>query len=176
MLLAPSPRSLRSGRLARVNSLPLHELHELHDFAVINRNNNEDNIKSCIRSSHSPKSSCTESTISTNDEIITSLSLNEQSNISSLNYQTLSIMKNSPLGMTTKNKTRQSNSFDSGCYDQCSSSGDTQSVASSSINQTSSSVPSARLTSASTRRSNSTKKVSFEDPSKTFIVTTAIYV
>jgi hypothetical protein len=85
-------------------------------------------------------------------------------------------MKTSPLDMITNDKTRQSNSFDSGCYDRSSSSGDTRSVTSLSIHQGSTIVPSARLTSASTRRSNLTKKVSFEDQSTAVIVTTATYV
>jgi hypothetical protein len=85
-------------------------------------------------------------------------------------------MKTSPLDMITNDKTRQSNSFDSGCYDRSSNSGDTHSVTSVSINQTSSSLPSARLTSASTRRSNINKRVSFEDQYKAITITTATYV
>lgn len=85
-------------------------------------------------------------------------------------------MKTSPLDMITTNKRRQSNSLDSGCYDRSSSSGDTHSIISSSVNQASSSLPSARLTSASTRRSNINKKVSFEDQSAPIVFTTATYV
>ncbi|CAF3353240.1 unnamed protein product [Rotaria socialis] len=77
---------------------------------------------------------------------------------------------------SNNNNTRQSNSSDSGCYDRSSSSGDTHSITSASINHTPCSIPSGRLTSASTRRSNTSKKVSFEDQARTIIVTTAIYV
>ncbi len=86
-------------------------------------------------------------------------------------------MKISPRVKITHDKTPQSNSSDSGCYDRSSnSSGDTLSVMSLSINQALSSVPSARLTSASTRRSHTNKKVSFEDQSFTVIITTSTYV
>lgn len=85
-------------------------------------------------------------------------------------------MKTSPLDMITNDKPHQSNSFDSGCYDRSNSSVDIHSVGSLSINQASSSVPSIRLTSASTRRTNINKKVSFEDQSKAIIITTATYV
>lgn len=78
--------------------------------------------------------------------------------------------------MITNSRRRQSNSLDSGCYDRSSSSGDTHSITSLSINQASSSLPSARLTSASTRRSNINKKVSFEDQSTSMIFRTATYV
>jgi hypothetical protein len=85
-------------------------------------------------------------------------------------------MKTSPLDMITINKIRHSNSVDSGCYDRSSSSGDTHSVISSTINQASSSQPSARLTSASTRRSNVNKRVSFEEQCSAIIITTETYV
>jgi hypothetical protein len=78
--------------------------------------------------------------------------------------------------MITNDKTRESHSVDSGCYDRSSSSGDTRSITSLSIHQASSSLPSTRLISATTRRSNINKKVSFEDQSSTVIVTTATYV
>lgn len=78
--------------------------------------------------------------------------------------------------MISSNDTHQSNSTDSGCYDRSSCSGDTHSITSLSINHTLSAAPSARITSASTRRSNVSKKVSFKDQPRTIIITTAIYV
>jgi len=98
-----------------------------------------------------------------------------------LTDESLPLMKTSPLDLLSNEKSttnQQSNSSDSGCYDRNSSNSsmDTHSNVSSTINGTSSTVPSARLTSASTRRSNLTKKVSFEDQSSTIIITTATYV
>ena len=80
-------------------------------------------------------------------------------------------MKTSPL-----NTPRQTNSFDSGCYDRSSSSGDIQSLTSSSVVQNSSSIPSARLNSSTTRRSHTNKKVSFYEEPTAVILTTATYV
>lgn len=77
---------------------------------------------------------------------------------------------------STSNVPRQSNSFDSGCYDRSSSIGDVQSLTSSSLVQITSSVPSARLNSSAARRPNTNKKVSFYDDSTAVIVTTATYV
>jgi hypothetical protein len=112
----------------------------------------------------------------TNDGITKTFFLNEHFNSSSLTDESLPLMKTSSLDMIVNDKTRQSNSCDSGCYDRSSSSGDTRSITSLSINQPASSMPSARLTSASTRRSNITKKVSFDDQPTAVIVTTATYV
>jgi len=80
-------------------------------------------------------------------------------------------MKTSPIDMT-----RQSNSFDSGYYERSTSSVDVQSLASSSIIQIPSSIPSARLTNFTAHRSNTNKKVSFYEEPSTMILTTATYV
>lgn len=85
--------------------------------------------------------------------------------------ESLALMKTSPVDMT-----RQSNSFDSGCYERSSSSVDLQSLTSSSIIQNPSSMPSARLTNSAARRSNSNKRVSFYEEPSTIILTTATYV
>ena len=78
--------------------------------------------------------------------------------------ESLTLMRTSPIDFT-----KQSNSFDSGCYDH-SSSGDLQSLTSSSIMQIPSSIPSVRLNCSATRRSNSTKRVSFyEEPAATYV-------
>jgi hypothetical protein len=86
-----------------------------------------------------------------------------------LNDESLSLMRTSPLDIA-----QQSNSFDSG-YDH-SSSGDLQSLTSSSMMQIPSSLQSKRLTNCVLRRSNSNKKVSFYDEPKAIVVTTATYV
>ncbi|CAF2512485.1 unnamed protein product [Rotaria sp. Silwood2] len=170
ILLAPAhrPSSLRTP--PRVTSLSSHAL------PTINHNNHRENVKSAKIYTKSPKIFFVESNNTTHDEITTNFSLIEHSNSPSLNDENLSLMKTSLLGMIPNNKIRQSNSIDSGCYDQSSSSGDAQSITSVSMNQVSSSIPSARLASASTRRSNISKKVSFEDQSRTVITTTAIFV
>jgi len=88
-----------------------------------------------------------------------------------LHDESLALMKTSPIDMA-----RQSNSFDSGYYERSTSSVDLQSLASSSIIQIPSSIPSARLTNSAARRSNSNKKVSFYEEPSAVIVTTATYV
>jgi len=88
-----------------------------------------------------------------------------------LNDESLSLMRTSPLDLG-----RQSNSFDSGYYDHSSSGGDIQSLASSSIMQIPSSLPSVRLINSAARRSTSNKRVSFYDEPKAIVVTTATYV
>ncbi len=124
---------------------------------------NQENTNSSKKRTRSPRCAFMDTT--------KSICINGQS---ITNDDILPLMKKSTLDLMTPKKTRQSNSFDSG-YDRSSSS-DTHSIVSFSINQASSSVPSARLTSASTRRSNTQKKVSFEDQSSTVIITTATYV
>ena len=130
-----------------------------YDFTTTNH---QENLEPYKKRAKSPKISFVE----TNNDV-TRFFLNDDG---------LSLMKTSPLDLITNDKTRQSNSFDSGCYDRSSSSADTQSVMSLNIHQASSSVPSARFTSGSTRRSNTAKKVSFEDQPTKVIVTTATYV
>jgi hypothetical protein len=125
---------------------------------------NQDNTKKTKKRTRSPRIAFT--------DITETICLHGQSII---NNDNLPLMKKSIIDLIPPNKTRQSNSFDSGCYDRSSSS-DTHSITSFSINQASSSLPSARLTSASTRRSNTQKKVSFEDQSSTMILNTATYV
>jgi hypothetical protein len=88
-----------------------------------------------------------------------------------LHDESLPLMKTSPLDMAP-----QSNSFDSGCYDHSSSSGDAQSLTSSYVIQVPSSIPSARLRTPSARRSNTNKKVSFYEDPTTVILTTVTYV
>ncbi|CAF0727881.1 unnamed protein product [Rotaria sp. Silwood1] len=170
LLLAPAhrPSSLRTS--PRVISL------SSHAFPAINHSIHQENVKSSKTYTKSPKISFVESNNTTHDEITTTFSLIEHSNSPSLSDENSPLMKTSLLGMIPNNKIRQSNSIDSGCYDQSSSSGDAQSITSLIMNQASSSVPSARLASASTRRSNTSKKVSFEDQCRTVIITTAIFV
>lgn len=100
---------------------------------------------------------------------------NEPINSLYLTDDSLPLMKTSSLDLLAKHHIHPSNSSDSGCYDQ-SSTTDTRSITSLSVNQACSSLPSARLTSANTRRSNINKKVSFEDQFSTVIITTATYV
>jgi hypothetical protein len=88
-----------------------------------------------------------------------------------LNDESLSLMRTSPLDLG-----RQSNSFDSGYYDRSSSGGDIQSLASSSIMQIPSSLPSVRLINSAARRPTSNKRVSFYDEPKAIVVTTATYL
>jgi hypothetical protein len=96
---------------------------------------------------------------------ITNFLSTEHSNLSSvLRDESLSLMRTSPLDIT-----QQSNSFDSGCYDRSSSSGDLQSLTSSSIIQIPSSRPSAH-------RPNTNKKVSFYEEPSAMMLTTATYV
>ena len=104
-----------------------------------------------------------------NSPLPDSFSKDQFTSSSILNDESLSLMRTSPLEIR-----HQSNSFDSG-YDQ-SSSGDMQSLTSSSIMQIPSSLQSTRLTNSVLRRSNSNKKVSFYDEPKAIVVTTATYV
>lgn len=90
----------------------------------------------------------------------------EPVNAAHLVDDSLPLMKTSPLDFLPKQQIHPSISSDSGCYDRCSSA-DTRSITSSSVHPISSSIPSARLTSANTRRSNINKKVSFEDQFQT---------
>lgn len=91
--------------------------------------------------------------------------------VSTNNRDTPTLTKASSL-----NYPRQTNSFDSGYYDRSSSGGDVQSFTSSSVLQAPSSIPSVRLNSSTTRRSNTTKKVSFYDEPIRIASTTATYV
>ncbi|CAM4741825.1 unnamed protein product [Rotaria magnacalcarata] len=174
LLLAPTLCSSASSSprtLARVNAL------SSHAFSCVHRNNHQEYVKPSKICTKPPKLSFDGRNNSTHYDITANFSLFEHPDSSSLNDEILPLTKTSILGMiSSNNNTRQSNSVDSGCYDRSSSSGDTHSITSVSINHTSSSIPSGRLTSASTRRSNTSKKVSFEDQARTIIVTTAIYV
>jgi hypothetical protein len=163
ILLASPFRPLPQPPSSHATSLTLH-----------NRSaKNQKNINSSKKRTKSPKIAFMEN----NNGMTTNSYVNRKFSSGILNADNLSLMKTSAFDLTTNDKTRQSNSFDSGCYDRGSSiSGDTHSITSFSINQVSSSIPSARLTSASTRRSNIQKKVSFEDQSSTVILTTATYV
>ncbi len=104
-----------------------------------------------------------------NSTLPDSFSKDQFTSSSILNDESLSLMRTSPLEIG-----HQSNSFDSG-YDQ-SSSGDLQSLTSSSIMQISSSLQPSRFTNSVLRRSNANKKVSFYDEPKAIVVTTATYV
>ncbi|CAF3455030.1 unnamed protein product [Rotaria socialis] len=175
LLLAPTLCSSASSSPrtpARVNAL------SSHAFSCVHRNNHEEYVKPSKICTKPPKLSFDGSSNSTHYDITTKFSLFEHPDSLSLNDENSPLMKTSILGMisSNNNNTRQSNSSDSGCYDRSSSSGDTHSITSASINHTPCSIPSGRLTSASTRRSNTSKKVSFEDQARTIIVTTAIYV
>lgn len=138
---------------------------------TIYRDHSSEQLRTSRKRSKSPKISFVEK----NKLITPVLPPNEPVNTLHLIDDGLSLMKTSSLDLLPKHQIHPSTSSDSGYYDQ-SSSADTHSITSSSIHRASSSIPSARLTSANTRRSNINKKVSFEDQFSTIIVTTATYV
>ena len=138
---------------------------------TIHHDHSSEQLRRSRKRSKSPKISFVEK----NKLITPVLPPNKPVNTLHLMDDSLSLMRTSPLDLLPKHQIHPSISSDSGCYDR-SSSADTRSMTSSSIHRASSSIPSARLTSANTRRSNIHKKVSFEDQFSTIIVTATTYV
>ncbi|CAF0917905.1 unnamed protein product [Adineta ricciae] len=113
------------------------------------------------------------------NDINTSFTSDEHFKSSILSDESLLLSKALPADTNLNGKTPKSNSFDSGCDDHSSNcSGDSQTRTSFSINHgLLSSNPSVQFNSvSSTRRSHTSKKVSFEDQSLTVIITKSIYV